>query len=102
MHAVKCAIVDHQFGSEASRAVLAAANVQPLKGPTTAPEQGCVPLGQLPAGTVLVAEGGVTGIGECRAEELGRVGFVVAVADITALSILSRVQLLQMIHNYYR
>jgi hypothetical protein len=101
-HAVKCAIVDHQFGFEASRAVLAAANVQPTKAPPLVPQQGCVPLQHLPSGTMVVAMGGGASSAECSVQELGRAGFAVALADVSAMTTLSRMQLLRMIQSYYR
>ena len=59
-YAVRAAIVQHEFGTVAGSAKLAAANVQPVAVRFPVPPQGCVDLSALPPGRVAVCTKGVS------------------------------------------
>lgn len=51
--AVNAAIVNYQFGTAEGRVHLAAAGIQPVQQQPPVPQQGCLPLQQLPAGCII-------------------------------------------------
>lgn len=96
--AVNAAIVDYQFGTEEGAIHLAAANIQPIRTAAVVPQQGCIPLQDLPPGRdVTTAEGCIM-----ESTALKREDFRLVLQEVEYCSVLASERLQDAVRQYQR